>query len=129
MIEYIDIKGKLPREYVNLSRRGFTEKGKIYFSEQIYKPLLSSIYQTLQNLDKNKSNQFLKIVKQSLDTKYFLLRKIRELMDEQINMKLDSGYGIKLFEEIKNRLLITFKESIVTLTMLAFFARLPITPI
>lgn len=123
MIEYIDIKGKLPREYVNLSRRGFTEKGKIYFSEQIYKPLLSSIYQTLQNLDKNKSNQFLKIVKQSLDTKYFLLRKIRELMDEQINMKLDSGYGIKLFEEIKNRLLITFKESIVTLTMLAFFAQ------
>lgn len=30
MIESIDIKGKLPREYINLNRRGFTEKGKAW---------------------------------------------------------------------------------------------------
>lgn len=127
MIEYIDIKGKLSREYINLSRRGFTEKGRAYFYEQIYKPLLTSVYQILQNIDKNKSRQLLSAVKKSLDTKLYLLKdvdtEIRELTDIQIDIKFDSYHSVQLFKDVRNRLLIIFKESIVTLTMLAFFAQ------
>lgn len=127
MMEYIDIKGKLPREYINLSRRGFTEKGRAYFYEQIYKPLLTSVYQTLQNLDKNKSEPLLKAVQKSLSIKSSLLEdvdtEIRDLTCKQIDMKFDPYHSIQLFKEVKNRLLVIFKESIVTLTMLAFFAR------
>ena len=88
---------------------------------------MTSVYQILQNIDKNKSRQLLSAVKKSLDTKLYLLKdvdtEIRELTDIQIDIKFDSYHSVQLFKDVRNRLLIIFKESIVTLTMLAFFAQ------
>lgn len=133
MIESIDIKGKLPREYINLNRRGFTEKGKAYFHEKIYRKLLDSIYEALQSIDKNQGNKLISMVRTALDNKLKLMRKVSErlnfLIENQVENKYNLSYSVRnqnlveICENIKNRLLIKMKESVITLTMLGFFAQ------
>ena len=133
MIASIDIKGKLPREYINLSRRGFTEKGKVYFHEKIYRKLLDSIYEALQNIDKNQGNKLISMVKEAMDNKLQLMRResenLKNLVENQTENKYNLSYSaqsqnlIEVVENIENRLLTKMKENIVTLTMLGFFAQ------
>ena len=133
MIESIDIKGKLLREYINLNRRGFTEKGKAYFHEKIYRKLLDSIYEALQSIDKNQGNKLISMVRTALDNKLKLMRKVSErlnfLIENQVENKYNLSYSVRnqnlveICENIKNRLLIKMKESVITLTMLGFFAQ------
>lgn len=49
-IEYIDIKGDLKRELLNLNRKGFTEQGEKYFEEVISAGLQESIKRVLKYL-------------------------------------------------------------------------------
>lgn len=52
-IEYIDIKGDLQRELLNLNRKGFTDKGNKYFDEVINPGLQRSIQNILKALEKD----------------------------------------------------------------------------
>ncbi len=56
-IEYIDIKGDLARELLNLSRKGFTDKGNQYFEEVIYPGLQNSIQRVLKSLEKDEEKR------------------------------------------------------------------------
>lgn len=49
-IEYVDIKGDLERDCLNLSRRGFTQKGEKYYTEKINVELQKSIRNVLKYL-------------------------------------------------------------------------------
>lgn len=52
LLEFIDIKGELERSHINISRRGFTEKGEVYFEQQLYPGLLNSVRTVLRHLEK-----------------------------------------------------------------------------
>lgn len=60
-IEYVDIKGDLDRSLLNLSRKGFTEKGNKYFLETINGGLQKSIQNVLKFLKKDKRKRVCKI--------------------------------------------------------------------
>lgn len=49
MLEYIDIKGSLNREYMAVNRAEFTEAGKRYISEQLYPKILSNIQKAIND--------------------------------------------------------------------------------
>lgn len=53
IFEYIDIKGNLERSYINISRRGFTHDGEIYFEEILYKKLLDDVKTILKDININ----------------------------------------------------------------------------
>ena len=131
MIELIDIKGKLSREYINLSRRGFTEKGKAYFYENIYTKLQLSLHKILESMSRNQSAALLNTVRNVLDERLGLLDKIFEYETVNENYKLtkyfkyikDKSYKEELKKELRKEILIQFKENIICLVMLAFFAQ------
>lgn len=125
MIKSIDIKGKLPREYINLSRRGFTEKGKVYFYEKIYRELLNSIHEALQNINKNQADKLISTVKMTLGNKLQLMNTVSGQMESKSNLPYSAQNQnlIEILGSIQNRLLIKIKENIITLTMLGFFAQ------
>ena len=50
IIEFIDIKRDLEGEYLNISRGGFTSKGKLFFEEQLYPGLLEAVRNVLKYL-------------------------------------------------------------------------------
>lgn len=133
MIEFIDIKGKLPREYINLSRRGFTEKGKVYFYEKVYRELLFFIHEALQSINKNQADKLISTVRTALDAKLHLMRSVSIVSERLVNKQTEDKYNLpysaqnqnflEVLERIQSRLLIKMKENIITLTMLGFFAQ------
>lgn len=50
IIEFIDIKKDLEREYINISRGSFTGKGRHFFEEQLYPGLLEAVQKVLKYL-------------------------------------------------------------------------------
>lgn len=56
-IEYIDLKGDLKRELLNLSRKGFTDKGNKYFEEVINPGLQKTIQNILKALEKDEKQR------------------------------------------------------------------------
>lgn len=129
LLQCIDIKGKLEREYVSLSRKGFTEKGKEYFLHEIYTPLLESILKILKDMDQKRSIDLLEYVNKTLKDKNNMLGVLAEKLelwnngDEKIAGVADQAGWIDKFEEKKNQLLVIFKENVISLTMIAFFAQ------
>lgn len=129
LLQYIDIKGKLEREYVSLSRRGFTEKGKEYFLQKIYTPLLESVLKTLKVMNKEHSNDVIRCVEKSLKDKSEVLNMLNAKMtrwkngEEQIEGAADQNQWMERFLEKRNQILIMFKETAISITMLAFFAQ------
>lgn len=137
LIQSIDIKGKLSREYINLSRKGFTEKGKMYFLKEIYEPLLESVRDILKSMNKNQFDQVKTVIKDSLEQKKELIETLAEIMESNVYPYFDietdlffrqnkiflSSDTIRTIENIKNKLTELCKESIVIITMLAFFAQ------
>lgn len=53
ILESIDIKGELRREYVNINRGTFTAKGEIFFEEELYPGLLDVVRKVLRYLARN----------------------------------------------------------------------------
>lgn len=133
LFQYIDIKGKLEREYINLSRKGFTEKGDEYFLKNIYYPLLISIQKTLKIISKKHSDEMIASIKTALEQK----ENIMQILDSQIKVlskkeRYDSEYEgkelqkkekIKRLREMEQQIVMMYKENIISVTMLAFFAR------
>lgn len=62
LIQSIDIKGKLAREYINLNRKGLTEMGRLYFKDEIYKKLLESIHDTLKKINRKHKEMVVAII-------------------------------------------------------------------
>lgn len=129
LLQYIDIKGKLEREYINLSRKGFTEKGEEHFLQNIYAPLLESVLKVLKVMNRKHPDEVVRCVRQSMDDKVQVLKALTEQIDawncgrSRIAEVEDQSEWIKKFEEEKRRLLIMFKENVISITMLAFFAQ------
>ena len=129
LLQCIDIKGKLEREYVSLSRKGFTEKGKEYFLQEIYAPLLESVLRMLKVMDKKYANEVVRCVDDALKDKVSVLKlltaKIEQWKngDDRITGVADQGEWIDIFAEKRNQLLVMFKENVISITMLAFFAQ------
>lgn len=129
LLQCIDIKGKLEREYVSLSRKGFTERGREYFLQEIYVPLLESVSKMLKTMNKKHPKSVKDCVRRSLNDKAIILRAFAEKMerwksgDEQIYGVTDQGEWLGKFAEMRQRLLVMFKENVITITMLAFFAQ------
>lgn len=129
LLQCIDIKGKLEREYVSLSRKGFTEKGIEYFLQEIYEPLLESVLKMLKIMDKKHPEKIKDYVRISLNNKVKILKEFAEKMerwksgDEQISGVTDQDEWQAKFAEKRRRLLVMLKENIISVTMLAFFAQ------
>lgn len=129
LLQCIDIKGKLEREYVSLSRKGFTEKGIEYFLQEIYEPLLGSVLKMLKIMDKKHPERVKDCVRISLNDKAKILKELAEKMerwksgDEQIFGVTDQDEWLARFAEKRRKLLVMFKENIISVTMLAFFAQ------
>ncbi len=129
LLQCIDIKGKLEREYVSLSRKGFTEKGKDYFLHEIYMPLLESILKILKIMNQKQSEIVVKYVEETLTEKNTMLGVLAKKLelwnsgDKKIIGVTDQAGWIDKFEEKKNQLLVIFKENVISLTMIAFFAQ------
>lgn len=129
LLQCVDIKGKLEREYVSLSRKGFTEKGKNYFLQKIYTPLLNSVLKTLKVINSKHAEDVMKNVKKTLDEKVDLLKEFDKKIDlwknknEQIAGVTDQIEWIEQFEKKRKQLSVIFKENAISLTMLAFFAQ------
>lgn len=137
LIQEIDIKGKMERKYINLSRKGFTEEGRAYFVEQIYRPLLSSIHSTLQDFNHKYKYEMSKKFQNMLEAKQNLIREMDMFLEDseriETNMSIkrhldasreviqkDSSVQVTYFRE---KLVDMFREEILSITMLAFFAR------
>lgn len=136
LFQYIDIKGKLDREYINLSRKGFTESGENYFAEEIYKPLLESLSAILKVMDKKRGNKIVECIDLSLRKKQGLLNTINGIVNPYAADMLEKSLGTKQrkssvydegllqrLEETKKQIVTIYKEDIISITMLAFFAQ------
>lgn len=121
IFQYIDIKGKLERRYINLSRRGFTEEGERYFLKKIYLPFLESISKMLKVLNKNRPNEILSGVKQSLENK----AEVYDILNEKVNQydEADDTKILVKLKEMKDQLIRMFKECVISFTMLSFLAQ------
>ncbi len=129
LLQCIDIKGKLERGYINLSRKGFTERGKEYFLQEIYSPLLESILKVLKIMNRKHPEEVKGCVETSLQNKVMVLRTLTHKIerwkndDEKIAGVADQGEWIDRFAEKRNQLLVMFKENVISITMLSFFAQ------
>ena len=92
LIQSIDIKGKLAREYINLNRKGLTEMGRLYFKDEIYEKLLESIHDTLKKINRKHKEKLVDTICGSLEYKKKLVRRIDELLTEQDMLKPIRGF-------------------------------------
>ena len=137
LFQSIDIKGKLAREYINLSRKGFTDKGEEYFLQEIYEPLMESVQSLLKEMNKNQPEAIVEGVRESLERKKRLLQTLSgedakykwfrlfgyPLLDELRNISY-TGVDIEHWlDEAKQELLDLSKENVVLIVMLSFLAR------
>lgn len=67
LIEFIDIKGELSRNLINLSRGGFTREGENYLEKQLYPGLLAGVHRVLRHLEE--TDGFALKVKQNMKKK------------------------------------------------------------
>lgn len=92
ILEVIDIKGDLPRNYINISRGNFTRDGERYFDEELYPGLLDVVqtvlqylaYKTTEKPDKYFANKIVYMV----DEKCKEIREMRKQMGTQVSAEL-----------------------------------------
>lgn len=110
IFEYIDMKGSLKREYINISRRGFTAEGERYFYEKIYINLLIKVKTVLKDInEKSIENNEISPIEKLKDN---LLKKLKTL--SEMREKNDK----KTYNEVRDK----FVSQIVSLVILAHLA-------
>ena len=130
LIAYVDIKGSLNREYINLSRNGFTIEGEIYFKEEIYHPIISRVKRILKYLSQ-KNEGLLTHISSNIESKCIQIEafskqiqysrmKLYGLTEESVQKNRISG--IKEQEKKRQIYLIQTKEQIISFVMLSFLA-------
>lgn len=141
LIQYIDIKGRLERENINLNRKGLTEQGKIYFMDKIYFPLLKSIQSTLKKFNKSYKETLKEQMKKPLVLKKSVVEKIDNILmnPDELNPILSMDQYIRMNREvaiqqideklakIQNEILINIRQEIISDTMLSFLAQKEVT--
>lgn len=135
LIEYVDIKGGLEREYINLNRNGFTAEGERFFEEKIYRPILSSVKSILKDIAKKEFEGEIKFVSHVIDninSKCDELERVQRIIVELESKKLEKvlkeakeSQLSKELEEKKQILKINLEKlefQIVSIVMLAYLA-------
>lgn len=89
LIEFIDIKGELSRNLINLSRGGFTREGENYLEKQLYPGLLAGVHRVLRHLEE--TDGFALKVKQNMKKKCENLQLAYEKKG-RLEQKTDSYY-------------------------------------
>lgn len=129
MIQSIDIKGKLERKYINLSRKGLTENGYTYFLDKIYRHLLKSISDILKGINMNQGEKLKESVKSVLTQKSNLLEQFTMLTSLR-TIPFDEGGRILLKDDmrkvkkIQHQLEESQKKNLIFIVLLAFFAQM-----
>ena len=137
LIQSIDIKGKLAREYINLNRKGLTEMGRLYFKDEIYEKLLESIHDTLKKINRKHKEKLVDTICGSMEYKKKLVRRIDELLTEQDMLKpmLDLDKYARMnqtiaiqemkkdMDRLRQEILMQIKQQLISTTMLAFLAK------
>lgn len=137
LIQYIDIKGKLNREYINLNRKGFTESGRLYFLDNIYHPLLGTIHNTLKQFNKEYNIKlqrsiispliYKRKIVRKIDSKLYGQNKLDDFLELEYYAKMRKEIATQLIrqrlEEIRNDTIVKIKEQTISVAMLAFLAR------
>lgn len=90
-VEYVDIKGDLDRNLLNISRKSFTDKGEKYFSEVINPGLQKSIQNILKFLGK-KGDVAIDQIKTEIENRF------RALGEEYVQRKESAEFNIGLKE-------------------------------
>lgn len=88
VFELIDIKGALSRENINISRRGFTQKGLEYFHNVIYPELISAMKKILLKIDSDDKDNSLEDLKNDMEATLADLKK-----EYDCNQKGKEHYG------------------------------------
>lgn len=134
LIEYVDIKGALKREYINLNRNGFTTEGEEYFEKEIYGPIFLSAKKILRYLSQKYREDkcdFPTWIENNIDSK---CRKV-EIIDNKIK-RLESEIQKNVSGECYNKkqkniekykyknkwLVKLLEEQIISVVMLAYLA-------
>lgn len=103
ILEYIDIKQRLPRRYLNISRNCLTDAGEKYLEEEIYRKILSS------------AKKALKVIGNEKPYKEKLERYTKEVLEEEIS-------EWKKSEPNKDGSAEKIQEYIVSVSWLSYFA-------
>lgn len=57
LLEYIDLKGDIKKEYININRNAFTEQGYRFFEEKVYPELMRIISAVLKDMEESAEKQ------------------------------------------------------------------------
>lgn len=114
LIEYIDIKNCLRREYLNLNRNGLTKMGEDYLHNNIYSNILVSINKTFRYLSSEKNSSKLNKLKENLISKYKNYKNI----NQKIN-KVDNKEEVNKIED-KEEIFNQFLEVYVSIAVIEF---------
>lgn len=84
LIEYIDLKGSLKREFIQLSRNGFTEQGRQFIKKLIEESVLPSLKRALDIIAKEKDGKISQGVesRKELTDEHIQDRKIAKIMSD-----------------------------------------------
>lgn len=110
LLEFIDIKADLDRSYINISRGGFTDKGKNYFEQKLHPGLLDAVKIVLRHIEK----QAEKDEKNSIRN---LIRRIVEEKCKEIVFKEKGETSEELDKKRKNLV-----SLLVSVSILSYFA-------
>lgn len=111
LIEFIDIKGELNKDLINLSRGGFTQEGERYLETKLYPGLLDIAHKVLLHLEKeakkDPENSFVKKIEKKVQAKYLHL-----IEENERNNTTEEFYQEKR----------EFVSFIVSISILSYFA-------
>lgn len=136
LFEYIDIKGRLERCHINLDRRGFTEEGNEYFFQDIYGPLMEAVQKILKAMNRNQYGEVVNSIERNFNEHENQIQACTSELKHNIKDIDDVFDTHKLFQEescdiekieglkeMQKTLVREYKESVISIVMLGFFAR------
>lgn len=101
LLEYIDIKGRLNREYLTINRSDFTEKGYEYIRNEIYPDVLNAAHMALDECAKRKDPELSQIICAALEEKITrLTSENEEDKKDAIQTTVLSAIGLSAFAQL-----------------------------
>lgn len=119
ILEVIDIKGELQKDYINISRGNFTKRGEQFFEGELYPGLLEAVRKVLKGLARCMPKREDVSEVENFDAK--IVRVIREKCRNFLNV---SKMGERrTWEKERARIRKELISLIVSVSVLAYFAR------
>ena len=113
LLEYIDIKKELSREFININRYGFTEKGERFFKEVLYPKLLEVIRKILSEIERQAEYQ----LRVGEDNFVKRICKIVDMLCEDVEIT-EKDKNIEVFQKKQGKLI----SLVITSAVLAYYA-------